>query len=112
MIHCPKCSHMCSYKKEVERCEHRRGKDTQEDHVFMEAGLGETNVSHRSWQPPRRWKRKPILPWSFLREHHPADAGFQSDDAEFGHATPGSVRECFSFVLQQVMVIHYSSAHG
>lgn len=62
MIHCPKCSHMCSYKKEVEGCEHRRGKNTQEYHVSMEAGLGETNVSHRSWQPPRSWKRKPILP--------------------------------------------------
>lgn len=34
---------MCSYKKEVERCEHRKGKDTQEDHVSMEAGLGEKN---------------------------------------------------------------------
>ena len=111
MIHCPKCSHTCPYKKAVEKREHRRGKDTQEDHVSLEAGLGETNVSHRSWQTPRRWKRKPILPRSLLREHHPANTEFRSDDAEFGHPTPSTVRECFSLVLQQVMVIRYSSAH-
>ena len=84
---------------------------TQEDHVSMEAGLGETNVSHRSCNPPRSWKRKHILPQSLLREHHPADTEFPSDYAEFGHPTPSTVRECISFALHQVVVIQYSSLH-